>query len=83
MRLYFSDEQKKNYINNVELEDLTLHAEYVEGEGLEYIVVGKAIIDNETYNNFVIEFKLVEEPESITAEHIMGTEWEFYDYKFE
>ena len=83
MKLYFSDEQKTNYINNIELEDLTLYAEYIEGEGSEFQAVGKAIIDNETFNDFVVEFKLEQEPENMTIEDILQSEWEYYDYKFD
>jgi|GEM_PF-6889743 len=82
MKLYFSDEQKENYINHIEFEDSNFYIDYIEGEGVNFIAVGKAIIDDEVYNDFVIEFEISEQIENATAEGIITAEWEDYNYKF-
>ncbi len=82
MRIEFTDEQKKKGINVFEIEEdeLILEGEYIEGEGKNYIITGIATIEGERYHEFQIEFELVEEPSSLSAEDIMETEWEWYDY---
>lgn len=82
MRFEFTDEQKKNGINMIEIEEdeLILEGEYVEGEGKNYVITGIATIEGERYHEFQVEFELVEEPSSESLEDIMETEWEWYDY---
>ena len=82
MRIYFTDEQKKNNINIIDLEDdnVIIRGEYIEGEGKNYIINGTAIIDNEKYNNFEIEFELTNEVYDNDLEKILKSEWEWYDY---
>lgn len=82
MKLYFSEDQKIAELNKIEFEDLIFIADYIEGEGLDYTMVGVATIDNEVYNDFVITFTLTEKPNTICVENILDTEWEFYDYCF-
>lgn len=82
MRFEFTDEQKKNGINMIEIEEdeLILEGEYVEGEGKNYVITGIATIEGERYHEFQVEFELVEEPSSESLGDIMETEWEWYDY---
>ncbi|OUQ59977.1 hypothetical protein B5E58_02490 [Tyzzerella sp. An114] len=82
MRFEFTEEQKKNGINMIEIEEdeLILEGEYVEGEGKNYVITGIATIEGERYHEFQVEFELVEEPSSESLEDIMETEWEWYDY---
>lgn len=82
MKLYFSDEQKENYINHIELEDLTFYVDYIEGEGVEFVAVGKAIVDDEVYNDFIVEFEIADQIEDATVEDLIMAEWENYNYKF-
>lgn len=77
MKVYFSKEDKNN---EIELEDMLFIGDYVEGEGVIYKLVGKAIIDNETYNHIVVEITLKEEPKNLCIKDILDTEWVFYDY---
>ncbi len=82
MRFEFTEEQKKNGINMIEIEEdeLILEGEYVEGEGKNYVITGIATIEGERYHEFQVEFELVEEPSSESLGDIMETEWEWYDY---
>lgn len=82
MRFEFTEEQKKNGINMIEIEEdeLILEGEYVEGEGKNYVITGIATIEGERYREFQVEFELVEEPSSESLGDIMETEWEWYDY---
>lgn len=82
MKLYFSENQKMNELNKIEFEDLMFVADYIEGDELDYTMVGVATIDNETYNDFVIAFTLTEKPNTMCVEDILDTEWDFYDYTF-
>lgn len=81
MKLFFTEEHKNSEINQVELEDFILDANWVEGEGKEYLICGTAIIDGETFKDFLVEFTTLETPKSYTVEDVMGVEWDFYDYK--
>lgn len=81
MKLFFNEEQKENELNQVELEDFTLYANWVEGEGNEYLICGTAIIDGETFKDFLVDFTTLEKPENYTIEDIMDLEWDFYDYR--
>ena len=49
MKEYFSDEHRKNGLDIVVIEDddVTLTCEYIEGNGKNYILTGKALIDGE------------------------------------
>lgn len=82
MKEYFNEEQKLEELNKIEFEEdeVVFSGDYVEGEGKSYIIVGKAIIDGETYQDFKVELELVEEPEEETIDEIMAVEWEWYDY---
>ena len=82
MKLYFSDEEKEKDFNKFVLEedDVLFSGEYIEGSGKSYVITGSAIIDEETYNDFQIEFELLKEPSEETIESIMNEEWDWYNY---
>lgn len=82
MKLTFTEEQKKNEIHKLYLEedDLLMEGEFVTGEGKNYVISGVATIEGERYHEFEIEFELVAEPAAETLEAIMETEWEWYDF---
>ncbi len=82
MKLVFTEEQIKDEVNKIYLEedDLLMEGEYVEGEGRHYVISGVATIEGERYHAFEIEFELVEEPADGTLETIMETDWEWYDF---
>lgn len=81
MKFNFTDEQKNEGFNKIELEDedIILYGEYVEGEGKYFIISGKAVIEGETYHDFQIEFEIVKEVGN-NIEEIMEAEWESYDF---
>ncbi len=83
MKLYFTEEQKQQELHKIYLEEdeLLLEAEYLEGEGRNYLIVGIATIEGERYHDFEILFQLAEDtPADIPS--IMNVQWESYDFKF-
>ncbi len=83
MKLYFTQEQKVQELNKIYLEedDLLFEAEYVEGEGRNFLISGVATIEGERYHEFEIIFELTEDAtEDPTS--IINTEWEWYEFKF-
>lgn len=82
MKEYFTQEHIDKELDKVliEEEDVLLTCEYIEGEGKNYVLTGKALIDGEVYHDFKVEFELVEEPEDETINSIMCVEWDWYDY---
>ena len=82
MMIKFTEEQKAKGINVFEIEEdeLLFEGEYIEGEGKSYVITGIATIEGERYHEFQIEFELLEEPKSESAEDTMGAEWDWYDY---
>lgn len=82
MKLFFTEEQKKNELNRIYIEDdeLLLEGEFVEGEGKKYVITGIATIEGERYHEFEIEFELVNVPEDSSLDSIMNIDWEWYDY---
>lgn len=84
MRLDFSENDKENGLNIVDIpdEELTLLGDFLEGEGRQFKITGTAEIEGEKYKNFEIEFYLDSEPANITTLDIMSIEWEWYDFIF-
>lgn len=82
MKLVFDEKQCSEGINVIEITDdnVKLYGEYIEGEGKNYVVTGKADIDGEIYHDFKIEFELLKEPEGDNIEDILSVEWDWYDY---
>jgi len=82
MKEYFTADQKEREINKVIIEDdnVLITGEYIEGEGKSFVLTGCAVVDGETYNDFHVEFELIDEPEEETAEAVMRQEWDWYDY---
>jgi hypothetical protein len=82
MKEYFTEDQKEREINKVIIEDdnVFIMGECIEGEGKNFVLTGSAVIDGETYQDFQVEFELVNEPEEETAEAVMSQEWDWYDY---
>lgn len=83
MKLYFTEEQKRQELNKIYLEedDLLLEGEYVVGEGRNYMISGVATIDGERYHEFEVVFELVDNASPDLAS-IMSTDWEWYDFHF-
>ena len=82
MRFDFTDEDIKNELNKVYIEDddVLLTGEYIEGEGKKYVLTGSALIEGETYHGFETEFELEDEIENPTAASLMSADWKWYDY---
>ena len=85
MKIYFTEEDKKEEFNKIELEgeDVILLGEYiepVENEENTYTIVGDAVIEGELYHEFVTVFSLLDEPEEMSARAIAQAEWDWFDY---
>lgn len=85
MKIYFTEEDKKEEFNKIELEgeDVILIGEYiepVENEENTYTIVGDAVIEGELYHEFVTVFSLLDEPEEMSARGIAQAEWDWFDY---
>ncbi len=80
MKLYFSEEDKKEQLNKVETEDIIMIGEYIEILEDKYILSGAAEVEGEKYNEFTIEFQTVDKPSENTIKEIMSMEWDWYDY---
>ena len=85
MKIYFTEEDKKEEFNKIELEgeDVILIGEYiepVENEENTYTIVGDAVIEGELYHEFVTGFSLLDEPEEMSARAIARAEWDWFDY---
>lgn len=85
MKIYFTEEDKKEEFNKIELEgeDVILIGEYiepVENEENTYTIVGDAVIEGELYHEFVTVFSLLDEPEEMSARAIARAEWDRFDY---
>jgi len=83
MNHFFTESEKDNDLHMLEIEDVVLTGERLDGEGRTYRISGSAVVDGETYPSFVIEFELEEDPAEDTAEAVMQAEWESYDFIFE
>ena len=85
MKIYFTEEDKKEEFNKIELEgeDVILIGEYiepVENEENTYTIVVDAVIEGELYHEFVTVFSLLDEPEEMSARAIAQAEWDWFDY---
>ena len=83
MKIYFTEEDKKEEFNKIELEgeDVILIGEYIEPvENEENTIVGDAVIEGELYHEFVTVFSLLDEPEEMSARAIAQAEWDWFDY---
>ena len=85
MKIYFTEEDKKEEFNKIELEgeDVILIGEYiepVENDENTYTIVGDAVIEGELYHEFVTVFSLLDEPEEMSARAIAQAEWDWFDY---
>lgn len=82
MNILFSDEDRQNGINIVEIpeDELTLEGERLSGEGKSYVIRGTAVIEGERYHDFEIAFELFEAPAEESAQAVMEADWDWYDY---
>lgn len=82
MKEYFTKEQIDQEYHRIWLEedDVLFFGEYLEGEGKNYCLTGKAVIEEETYHDFQIAFQLLQLPLSETIEGVMQCDWEWYDF---
>ena len=84
MKYEFTKEDLENNINEVyfDEDELLLKGEYIEKRDEQYILIGSAIVEEETYHNFEVAFELKDNPSEITAKTLMLSEWEYYEYVF-
>lgn len=84
MKYEFTKEDLENNINEVyfDEDELLLKGEYVEKRDEQYILIGSAIVEEETYHNFEVAFELKDNPSEITAKTLMLSEWLYYEYVF-
>ncbi|MBS4960782.1 MAG: hypothetical protein KHZ62_08205 [Clostridiales bacterium] len=77
----FDQERNKIYL---EEDDVTLTGEYLEvnDEGDEFVITGSAVVEGETYHDFKVAFGLLHKPDEMTAEAIMGEDWDWYDFVY-
>ena len=85
MKYVFTEQDKKDEVNKIELEgeDVMLIGEYiedVENEENTYTITGDAVIEGELYHEFVTIFGTVEPVEEPTARAIAMAEWDWFDY---
>ena len=82
MRFDFTDEDIKNEVNKVYIEDddVLLTGEFIEGDGKKYILTGSALREGETYHGFETEFEMESEIQNPTAASLMSADWKWYDY---
>ena len=82
MKINFTEAELMNESNKFEIEedDVMVMAEYIEGEGKNFIITGSAVIEGETYHDFQVEVELSEEIDNPTGENIISAQWEWYDY---
>ena len=82
MRFLFTEEQEKLKVNVVFVEDICFSARILEGEGKNFKMNGRAVIENEVYDDFTIEFSTIEDTDGLDAGQIMNLEWDEYDFVF-
>ncbi len=81
----FTKEEIENKLNFLEIEDerMQFYAfQVLKGEDT-YYLIGDAIFDGETYKDFKIEIKLLENLNIKNAKEILDVDWEWYDFKFD
>ncbi len=83
MRIQFTEEQKQRDLNKIEVEDVLFTADFIEGEGRNWVMTGTAIVEGEVYDGFCIEFETIEVPCDNDIETIMSLEWDTYDFVFD
>ena len=83
MKHFFTETEKDSDMHKLEVDDVVFTGERLDGEGRIYRLTGAAIVDGETYDPFVIEFELAEDPAEDTAEAVMAAEWDTYDFIFD
>lgn len=82
MKQEFLQVHKDAELNKIVIEEdnLIFYADFIEGQGKNYIMTGKAVIEGETYNDFKLEFQLENEPLNESIEVIINSDWQWYDY---
>ena len=82
MRIEFTNDEIKDESNKIYIEDddVLIEGEFIEGEGKNFVLTGKAVIEGERYHDFQVEFELENEPESMTCKDILKEDWKWYDY---
>ena len=84
MELFFTESDIKDQSNIVIIEDenVTVIGEFISGMGREYVLVGKAKIEDEYYNDFRVAFVVKDNPSVETAKGILELPWETYDFLY-
>jgi len=83
MRLAITEQERDKGENQMDFEDMTYTAEVLEGEGKHWVMTGTAVIDDEVYRDFQIEFETLDEPEELSAGALLRMEWDWYDFVFD
>ncbi len=81
----FTEEDIEKKLNFLEIEEERMQFygyELNKGEHT-YFLIGDAIFDGETYKDFKIEIKLLENINIKNAKEILDLDWEWYDFKFD
>ena len=82
MKLYFTQQQKENDLNKLEIEDVLFSADYIEGVRNDFRIVGSAVIEGETYPDFEISFTTIHPVTCENPAEILGYEWDSYAFEF-
>lgn len=84
MKLSFTQQQIDTGYNKIEFEEdgVIFYAQSIEGENQCYLLTGKAVIEGETYHDFQVKIQLEQSPEQLSAESIIESDWEWYDFPF-
>jgi len=85
MRFDFTEQDLQDEVNKIELEgeDVMLIGQYiesVENEDNVYIITGNAVIEGETYHDFVTMFATVYSFANPSARVLAEAEWDWFDY---
>lgn len=85
MKYDFTEQDFNDEANKIELEgeDVTLIGKYledVENEEKTYTITGDAVIEGETYHDFVTIFATSEKVENPSARTLVEAEWDWFDY---
>lgn len=82
MVLEFTEEDLKQKINIIEIEDIVIEAKNITVTDDCYLLEGKATIDGEVYPLFFVEFTLEDSITEITCKNLLDANWLEYDFIF-
>lgn len=82
MEIFFTEQEIAQKENIIEIEDIVLTGNSIEIFEGYYVIKGNALIDGETFLDFLVEFTLTSEPTENTTKSILSIEWDEYDFIF-